>query len=273
MRGMVAVITIAAGAVLAAAPVQAQVRGNAGFNSNTLAANDDGSTGAVGLGWTVNFFGSTYATAYVNNNGNITFDGALGTFTPFNLQTTATPIIAPFFADVDTRTGNTVRYGTDMVDGRQAFGVNWLGVGYYSVHTNLLNTFQLVMIDRSDINAGDFDFEFNYGDINWETGDASGGSGGFGGSPARAGYSNGIDTNFEIAGSAVSGGLLDLETRSNIGVDGRYLFQVRNGVVTNPTVTPEPVSILLLASGLLGIGGVGLRRRSRGGTDEALIEA
>ncbi|MGH7444273.1 MAG: nidogen-like domain-containing protein, partial [Longimicrobiales bacterium] len=266
MRGMVAVIAIAAGAVLAAAPVQAQVRANAGFNGNTLAANDDGSTGAVALGWTVNFFGSMYATAFVNNNGNITFDGTLGTYTPFNLQTTSRAIIAPFFADVDTRGGisDLVRYGTDLVDGRQAFGVNWLGVGYYSTHTDKVNSFQLVMIDRSDIGAGDFDFEFNYGDIAWETGDASGGSGGFGGAPARAGYSNGVDTNFEIAGSAVSGGLLDLETRSNIGVDGRYLFQVRNGVVTNPTVTPEPVSILLLASGLLGLGGVGLRRRSRG---------
>src|SRR5205823_147329 len=83
-----------------------------GFNQNTLAANDDGSTGLVPLGFNADFFGTTYTSAYVNNNGNITFNQPLFAFTPFSLLTTATPIIAPFFADVDTRSGNPVTYGT-----------------------------------------------------------------------------------------------------------------------------------------------------------------
>ena len=60
---------------------------------------------------------------YVNNNGNVTFDSALATFTPFNIETTDRDIIAPFFADVDTRGANSslVTYGMETIDGRDAF--------------------------------------------------------------------------------------------------------------------------------------------------------
>ena len=57
-----------------------------GFDSNTLAANDDGSTAAVPIGFTINFFGADHSSLFVNNNGNVTFDAALETFTPFNLD-------------------------------------------------------------------------------------------------------------------------------------------------------------------------------------------
>jgi hypothetical protein len=53
-----------------------------GFDGNTLPRNDDGSTGAVGIGFTTNFFGQNFTQLFVNNNGNVTFDGPLGTFTP-----------------------------------------------------------------------------------------------------------------------------------------------------------------------------------------------
>jgi hypothetical protein len=68
-----------------------------------------------------------------------------------------------------------VTYGSGTADGRQAFGVNWIDVGYFSSRTDKLNQFQLVLIDRSDTGAGNFDIEFNYGNILWETGEASGG--------------------------------------------------------------------------------------------------
>src|SRR5438105_10960457 len=59
-----------------------------GCDASTLAPNDDGSTPAVDLGFAPNFFGTTYSQAYVNNNGNVTFDGPLSDFTPFPLTTT-----------------------------------------------------------------------------------------------------------------------------------------------------------------------------------------
>lgn len=234
-----------------------------GFDSNTLARNDDGSTGLVSLGFTANFFGIQNTQAYVNNNGNITFDSPLGAFTPFDLNSTNRQIIAPFFADVDTRgTSNgslPVTYGIGTVDGRAAFGVNWLNVGYFSGQTNKLNSFQLLLIDRSDTGAGNFDFEFNYGSIQWETGDFSGGTNGLGGSSARAGYSNGTGaagTFFELQGSAVNGAFLNngpnaLASGGNVGpnLPGRFMFNARNGGVV--VTLPEPTSMGMLGTGMV----------------------
>jgi hypothetical protein len=217
-----------------------------GCSTNSLARNDDGSTGRVTLPFSLNYFGVVHDSLFVNNNGNVTFNGPLSTYTPFPIETTGTPIIAPFFGDVDTRStgSDIVRYGATTMGGRPAFCVLWagVGVGYYAGHADRLNSFQLLLVDRSDVGPGDFDIYFNYDKIQWETGDASGGSGGTGGTPARAGFANGSGdpgTALELPGSAVRGALLDsnlqtgLTKNSRVGLqdpqDGRYLFPVRNG--------------------------------------------
>src|ERR1700692_1796893 len=167
----------------------------AGFNANTLAANDDGSTAAVSLGFSVNFFGANSPTVFVNNNGNVTFTSALSQYTPNGLSTgVGQPIIAPYFADVDTRGAGSglVTYGTAMVNGHDAFGVEWPNVGYFASETNKLNDFELILINRSDTGAGNFDIEFNYNTMLWETGDVSGGINGLGGTSAGVGDSNGV---------------------------------------------------------------------------------
>ncbi|KKO46339.1 autotransporter [Arsukibacterium ikkense] len=245
-----------------------------GFNAATLAPNDDGSTGAVNIGFNVNFFGLTFSQLFVNNNGNVTFDSALSTYTPFDLTSTGQQIIAPFFADVDTRNaGDPVTYGVGSFEGMLAFGVNWLNVDYFSsnvAHTNR-NSFQLLLVDRSDVNAGDFDIIFNYSQIQWEAGTASNSdANGLGGDSARAGFSNGTGAAgsfFELAGSAVNGAFLDggsnalISNRLNSGFDGRYIFNARNGaiVVVPPTSVPEAQSLALFGLGLLLVAGV--RRR------------
>lgn len=216
----------------------------AGFDSNTLARNDDGSTGLVDIGFTANFFGTDFTSLFVNNNGNLTLDAPLSVFTPFDLISTGRVIVAPYFADVDTRqAGDPVRYGAGVVGGRPAFGASWRNVDCFSSSPSrtVRNFFQVILVERSDISAGDFDIEFNYDQIQWETGQASGGS--FecqGGASARVGFSNatGIPgTFFELAGSGVNGAFLDsnLETglvhnSLNSSVVGRYIFPVRAGV-------------------------------------------
>jgi hypothetical protein len=225
---------------------------NANCQATELAANDDGSSPNVALPFAINFFGNTYSSLWVNNNGNVTFDGPLSEFTPSPILSEQTPIIAPFWADVDTRgTGSgTTHYGSISagaaeVGGHQAFCVNWIGVGYFGSHTDKLNSFQLVLIDRSDTGAGNFDIEFNYDQVQWETGDASGGSGGLGGSSARVGYSNGTTSSFELPGSAVNGAFLDSNMATgliNNNVNsplqpGRYVFPVRNGAATGHAIT------------------------------------
>ncbi len=237
LRSALAILAVVASPLYAAAP-----RNLPGFNTNTLPANDDGSTGLVPVGFTGNFFGTIFSSLYVNNNGNITFTAPLSTFTPFGLAGTSTQIIAPFFADVDTRgTGSgVVHYGTDTVNGHTAFGVEWPGVGYFGEHTDKLNTFEVVLIDRSDTGSGNFDIEFNYGSIRWETGDASGGVNGFGGSCARAGYSNGAGVTYELPGSAVCGALLDGGSNALVSAGPSMTrFQVRNGVISQ---TPSSIT-------------------------------
>lgn len=277
-------MTLVVGCLCASAYGQTVV---SGFNSAELAANDDGSTPAISVNTALpgvtdlNFFGNNYNQFWVNNNGNITFNAALSQFTPGALNTLGVPIIAPFWADVDTRNAasGTMRYGTGTWNGHNAFGATWgyspqggspttlNGVGYYSNHADKLNIFQEIIVDRSDTGAGNFDFLFNYDQIQWETGDVSGGSGGLGGSSARAGYTNGnaADT-FELPGSAVNGALLDtgpdaLRRTTNINTPGRWLFQVRNGQVSGQV--PEPGVLALLLSGGITAPLMLLRRRSR----------
>jgi len=216
-----------------------------GFDSNSLSANDDGSTGLVDIGFTIDFFGTEYSSLYVNNNGNLSFGTSVSTFTPTTINTAGVPLIAPFFADVDTSGsgGGTVTYGTGTIDGRDAFVVTWTDVGYYGYSidgTEELNTFQVVIIDRSDLAPGAFDLEFNYDKVQWESGTASSGTNGVGGDSARVGFTNGTsDTNVELPGSAVDGSLLDggsnalISGSLNSDVDGRYVFEFRSSTVDN----------------------------------------
>ena len=214
-------------------------------SDNALPPNDDGSTGQVSLPFPVNFFSKTFNSLWVNNNGNVTFDAPLRTFTPFGLLSTSSEIIAPFFADVDTRgSSNVVTYGSGPIDsaGNPAyFCVNWSNVGYYSQHDEKANSFQLLLVDRSAQTGtpGDFDIVFNYDKIQWETGDASGGAGGLGGTPAVAGYSNGSTQALQLPGSASTGAFLDggydslIQGGTGSSTPGRYIFQVRNGATPN----------------------------------------
>ncbi|XBH21656.1 nidogen-like domain-containing protein [Jonesiaceae bacterium BS-20] len=202
--------------------------------ANSIPRNDDESSLAVPIGFPVNFFGETHSTLYVNNNGNVTFNGPVEDYTPFDLTgDTGIPMIAPFFADIDTRNQDSkqVTYGTDG----KTFCVNWVDVGFYPARADLRISAQLLIADRSAEtgNPSDISITFNYGGVHWETGDASYGENGLGGDSAAVGYTAGTGsqgTFTQFAGSLVNGALLDGGRNSlsagsrNSGVAGRYIF-------------------------------------------------
>jgi hypothetical protein len=240
------------------------------FTTGSVPRNDDGSSPEVSLGFALNVNGSSYTSAYVNNNGNITFASPLSSYTPQGIVNSSTPIIAPFWADVDTRASGSslVQYGSATINSQNVFGVNWINVGYFNTQADKLNSFQLIV---TSLGSGNARLEFNYDSITWETGSASGGSNGFGGSPARVGYTIGTGQAFELAGSGQTLAFINgnaatgLTTHSlNSSVAGRYIFDLQGGViVTPPPVTnnvPLPTSMLLLAVGAVGL--LGLKKRT-----------
>ncbi len=211
------------------------------------------------FGFDIDFYGSEYGGAYINNNGNLTFQGPLPEFTP-SLSDFGSPIIAPFFADVDTRgpASSVVNFGRGTLGGHKVFVVNWPGVGCFNENSNVLDDFQLIVIDRADRNSGtsgdDFDIEFNYDTIAWDTGQASGGDAncrnGAAGNAAYVGFSNGTaaDT-YVLPGSGTPNAFLDATPSTALiandlgsSTPGRYLFTVVNGQPTQPTTLATSLS-------------------------------
>jgi hypothetical protein len=220
-----------------------------GFTSETFGANDDGSYPCIGqnagtppgcsptpvaLPFPVDFYGTTYESVYINNNGNLTFGAPLSDYTPESLNQIGVPMIAPFWADVDTRVGQVATFGYQSVGGHLALGVDYENVGCFSENDSVTNTFQVLLIDRSDLGAGDWQIEYNYGPLTWDSGQASGGNGQcLGGSAARAGYTSGFGRSCELSGSGVNGGLLDTNPITGLeyndygsSIPGRYVFSV-----------------------------------------------
>ncbi|MCW5760671.1 MAG: PEPxxWA-CTERM sorting domain-containing protein [Phenylobacterium sp.] len=212
--------------------LRAAMGGDAGYGEG-LARNDDGSAGPLPMPFSINFFGQTYDHFYLNNNGNITFTSSLGSYTPVSFPVTNQPMIAPFWADVDTRC-DTCGLAYSGSAGPNQFSVTWHDVGYYSQHSDLTNDFQLTIFDRSDTGEGNFDIEFRYNRLQWTTGDVSGGV------PAQAGYDAGDGENyFKLPGSFTED-VVKLADTSNVSGEtpGLWFFNIRNGALADGA-TPE----------------------------------
>lgn len=201
--------------------------GTQGFGETTLAGNDDGSTGQLDVRSVfgsagLNFFGNWFTSLYLNNNGNITFQGPYSAYTPTSLHASGMlPIIAVFWDDISTvnptgqispggtsRGTNRVYFDSDPVNGVLTF--TWDDVGEYP-HYASPNAFQLQLVS---LGAGDFDIIFRYEYLSW-------------GADARAGWNSGSGNSGELGQSGTSG-MVTLDTLvGNTGTVGVHVFNVR----------------------------------------------
>ncbi|HRH38670.1 MAG TPA: hypothetical protein PK760_10010, partial [Flavobacteriales bacterium] len=160
-----------------------------------MAPNDDGSSTIINLPFTFDLYGDTYTSCYINNNGNVSFGSQYGTFSASPFPSSGFVMVAPFWADVDTRPGNGGQVWYKVTP--TALYVNWVDVGYFNQQTDKLNTFQLIITDGTDPVLGlDKNVSFCYKDMQWTTGSASGGVNGFGGTPSTVGANRGNGTDF-----------------------------------------------------------------------------
>ena len=251
--------------------------GDVGFGEDSLPRSDDGSqevdiSGVFESG--LNIGGSTFTEMFINDNGNLTFGDSLDEFDPFVIDGDGAgfyelPIIAAFFADVETSPGpatatpggtstgsNLIYFDSDVAT--DTFTVTWDDVGYFSDNIDLLNAFQISLVDQG---SGDFDIIIRYEDINWTTGDASGGSGGLGGIVARAGVSaaNGTDF-FELTQSGNQADMLGLDEI------GSFTFEFRSGSLISSSLFIGGDDILSGGAGDDTIDGGGGNDIIQGGT-------
>lgn len=211
--------------------------------SAPLYRNDDGSTPVINLPFTFTFYGNNYTSFYINNNGNISFGGAYSTFSSSGFPFNTYVMLAPFWADVDTRntSSGVVRYKITPT----AVIIRWENVGYYSMMADKVNDFQLILTDGNDpiIPVGT-NVQFAYNDMQWTTGSASGGTNGFGGTPATVGANLGDNVNY-----------IQFGRYDHAGVDSDGAFGAADGVswldyrafyfdvATNNNVAPVPTGI------------------------------
>ncbi|HEY2561117.1 MAG TPA: nidogen-like domain-containing protein [Caldimonas sp.] len=228
--------------------------GNANGVGDPSGRNDDGFRGPISFGYTLtNFFGQDYTQFFLNNNGNITFGAGLADFTPNGPQGATQPVIAPFFADVDTRgaLSGLVYYDTSIPNETI---ITWDHVGYFGQHDDKLDTFQLVVRGPDYVvPAGEGQIGFFWTDMQWETGDASDGSGGFGGTPAAVGFGDGLNNGFVLQGSITDG-------ISRVVDHEMIWFNINEAGVPVPVI-PEPETYALMLAGLGLLSAVARRRR------------
>ncbi|XP_056399354.1 alpha-tectorin-like [Hyla sarda] len=208
-------------------------------------AEDDGTSGEIPLSREFKFFGKSYKSLHVNNNGVISFNMAVSQYTPdpFPL-TNGEAFVTPYWGDVDNDLGGNVwhrestdpdllhRISEDMAQhlpnlhfkATWAFVATWDKVAYYGSASKKVNTFQAVLTT----DGFNYIAILNYGEIQWTTGTASEGDPetGLGGIPAQAGFNSGDETHyFNIPGSRTNE-ILNIPSTSNVNYPGRWVFQV-----------------------------------------------
>uniref|UniRef100_A0A4W3GVP4 Tectorin alpha n=1 Tax=Callorhinchus milii TaxID=7868 RepID=A0A4W3GVP4_CALMI len=223
------------------------------FNAETPKV-DDGGSPEIPLLVTFPYFAVGQRSLYVNNNGVISFNVQVSQFTPeaFPLSD-GRSFMAPFWADVHNGIRGTVyfressephilrRVTRDISRNfrdQASFSATWVFIAtwhqvtfYGGSSTTPVNTFQCILVTDGRVSFA----MFNYAEIHWTTGTASGGDPltGVGGSAAQVGFNGGDNSHFFSLPSSRTSEVLNMEQTSNVNMPGRWLFRI-DGVTIAP---------------------------------------
>jgi MYXO-CTERM domain-containing protein len=228
--------------------LNAGLGGVADFGDYMLTQNDDSWDGPVDITSVfpggLNFYGGPYTTMWVNTNGNITFHDGLSTFTPTSFPQALggnSPMIAPYWADVDTRSNSGPAPGHNRVyydmNHLGVLTLTWFDVGYYNTHYEHRMSFQLILTNATGTcGSGDFDVEFRYNRCEWVAGTASGSTAqgtctGSDCTPANVGFDATDGTNYVTIPQSLTNSVIDVCTLSNVSEPGVFRFSVRGGSI------------------------------------------
>lgn len=215
--------------------------------------------GPAGSSLSLPFYAKSYTDLFVANNGAISFVNGLSAYNgqPFPVSYLNTPMLAPYWADVDTRAANggTVWFrtsqdanflktiSTDIGNsylGGSTFNatfaqvVTWDRVGYYAYGTDKLNTFQAIV--ASDGMRSYTMFKYPDGGINWTAGSASPAN-----SFAQIGFDAGDGVNFYNGVGTLTSQTRNLPTLTNTAPanPGTQVYRIdQNTITASPTVLP-----------------------------------
>jgi hypothetical protein len=181
-----------------------------------LERSDNMSFGPIALPFTYSLYGTPYNQVWINTNGNLTFTGPYTQINATDFPTTV-PMVAPFWADVDTHSGGQIYYQLTS----NSLIVTWDSVGNSNDHIDKANTFQVVLTNGSAPILGvGKNTAFYYKDMQWTTGDESGGSGGFGGIAATVGINRGFPAfSIQIGRFSVNSVAYDGPAGANDGIN------------------------------------------------------
>jgi len=211
--------------------------GNAANVGLASGRNDDGFM-ALSLGFNFTFFGITYNSLFINNNGNVSFGSGISAFVPVGPTGANAPVISPFFADVDTRNATSGVAHYNLTSNQLV--VTWDNVGFFSASSvPPSDSFQLVL--RSDgyaVPTGEGVIGFFYEGMGWDVAQTS--------TTAAVGFGDGLGNGEVIAGSNAPG--------MAAVVNNRYTWFDANLVPVGPgNNVPEPATLALFGLGFLGI--------------------
>jgi hypothetical protein len=174
------------------------------------------------------FFGRSFREFFVNANGNITFAAPLASPNAVAYPVAGQPMIAPWWADVDTTRGgqpsdNAICYHIEP----NRLVVTWHDVQRHGASDGLRNDFQMILSTSNRcFSGGEPDIEFRYNRCEWAAGE---GADGMPGTPAQVGFDAGNRMNFVAMPMSRSAAITAMCTTSNVpgGEPGLFRFQIR----------------------------------------------